>query len=77
MHALLSRRPQWRVDVDARTPSPLLPAAFALGAGGVLLHAGSGRPVPHSCSLNEEGVLVSSTGKALPDSMTIGPNRCA
>jgi hypothetical protein len=50
-------------------------AALALGPGGVLLHAATGRPVPHSCVLGPQGGLLSSDGKPLPDSMAVGPNR--
>lgn len=52
-----------------------VPAALALGPGGVLLHAATGRPVPHSCVLGAQGGLLSSDGKPLPDSMAVGPNR--
>lgn len=58
-----------------RPHPPPTPTALALGPGGVLLHAASGRPVPHSCVLGPQGGLLSSDGKPLPDSMAVGPNR--
>lgn len=55
----------------------VLPAGCILGPGGVLLHAASGRPVPHSCGISRHGELLSCTGETLPDSMSVGPNRYA
>lgn len=53
-----------------------LPKTLQVGPGGVLLHAPTGRPVPHSCPLGPQGGLLSSNGKPLPDSMAVGPNCC-
>lgn len=51
-----------------------LPKGCAVGPGGVLLHAASSCPIPHSCGVSDAGLLLSSTGEPLPDSMAVGPN---
>lgn len=53
---------------------PPRPPELALGPGGVLLHRASGRPVPHACSIGPHGGLISSDGRPLPDSMSVGAN---